>query len=199
LGLGALPQVTKELASLPKDHPARERLSKLSSRLACTVDDIRFSDESIARPDAMRKAAEPLKNQPVSEKAFVELLIANHKLVPDEPGGMVIALDRDGDDTGIQLEIRAMPRRDPAEGGAVHLRRHEEVVVDGHELLSSMSATVGIGQKTQTEWNSAEWKGLVSSLQKALEAPPDKPFRVRVLDPSFTKAGGLTGVGFLVA
>src|SRR5712692_4864592 len=93
---------------------------------------------------------------------------------------MVIAVDRDGDDTGIQLEIRVLPRRDPAEGGAVHLRRQEEVVVDGHELLSSMSATVGIGRETQSEWNSAEWKGLVSSLQKALGSPPEKQFQVRV-------------------
>ena len=116
LGLGALPRVTKELATLPKEHPARASLSKLASRLACIVDDIRFSDDSIARPDAMRKAAETLKNRPISEKAFVELVVTIHKLVPAESGGMVIALDRDGDDTGIQLEIRVLPRRDPPKG-----------------------------------------------------------------------------------
>jgi hypothetical protein len=181
LGLGALPRVTKELASLPQDYAANERLSKLASRLACIVDDIRFSDDSVARPDTMRKAAEPLKNQPLSEKAFIEFLIAIHKLVPAESGGMVIALDRDGDDSGIQLEIRVLPRRDPAEGGAVHLRRHEEVLVDGHELLSRMSAAVGFGgHETPSEWNSAEWKSLMSSLQKALAAPPEKQFQVRV-------------------
>jgi hypothetical protein len=147
--------------------------------LACIVEDIRFSDDSAARPDFMRKAAEQLKNRPLSEKAFVELLIAIHKLVPAESGGIVIALDRDGDDTGIQLEIRVLPRRDPTKGGAVHLRRHEEVVVDGHELLSSMSATVGLGQETPAEWRSAEWKGLVSALRTALEAAPEKQFQVR--------------------
>ena len=180
LGLGALPRVAKELASLPKDHPARERLSRLVSRLACIVSDIRFSDDSIARPDAMRKAAKPLKNQPLSEKAFVELLLAIHKLVPSESGGMAIALDRDGDNTGIQLEIRVLPRNDPPEGGAVHLRRREEVVVDGQELLSGGATTVGFGgQETQTEWNSAEWNGLVRFLRRALEAPHDKQFQVR--------------------
>jgi hypothetical protein len=180
LGLGALARVRKELASLPKDHPAHERLSRLANRLAYIVSDIRFSDDSVARPDNMRKATELLKDQPLSAKAFVELVIAIHKLVPAESGGMVIALDRDGDDTGIQFEIRVLPRRDPEEGSAMHLRRREEVIVDGHALLSSVSAMVGIGQETPSEWNSAEWKGLVSSLQKALEAPPEKQFQVRV-------------------
>lgn len=61
------------------------------------------------------------------------------------------------------------------------LRRHEEVVVDGHELLNGGSATVGIGgQDTQSEWNAADWKRLASSLEKALEAPPDKQIQVRV-------------------
>jgi hypothetical protein len=181
LGLGALPRVRKELASLAKDHPARERLSKLANRLACIVSEIRFSDDSLARPNNMRKAAEVLKNQPLSAKAFVDSLIAIHKLVPAESGGMVIALDRDGDDTGIQLEIRVLPRQDPAEGGAVHLRRHEEVVVDGHEVLSSGSVTVGIGgQETPSEWTSADWKSLVSSFEEALQAPPEKQFQVRV-------------------
>src|SRR5262249_18542463 len=153
LGLGALPRVSKELASLPKDSQARECLSKLASRLACIVADIRFSDDSIARPESMRKAAEALKNQPLSEKAFAELLIAIHKLVPAESGGMVVALDRDGDDTGIQLEIRVLPRRDPPEGDAVHLRRCEEVVVDGKKLLSDQAMAVGIGQETKSEWD----------------------------------------------
>jgi hypothetical protein len=179
LGLGALPRVRKELLSLPKDHPARDAVSKLANRLACIVSEVRFSDDSVARPDNMRKAAELLKNQPLSEKAFVELLVAIHKLVPAESGGMVIALDRDGDDTGIQLEIRVLPRRDPPKGGAVHLRRHEEVVVDGRELLSSGSTTVGIGQETQAEWDSAVWKSLASSLREALTAPPEKQFQVR--------------------
>jgi hypothetical protein len=61
----------------------------------------------------------------------------------------------------------------------VHLRRYEEVVVDGHELLSSMATTVGIGQETQAHWTAAEWKGLASALQQALEAPPEKQFQVR--------------------
>jgi len=139
----------KELASLPKDHSAREALVKLANRMACIVSEVRFSDASVARPDNMLKAAEPLKNQPLSEKRFIELLVSIHKLVPAESCGMVIALDRDGDDTGIHLEIRTLPRRDTAKEGTVHLCRHEEVVVDGRELLSSGAATVGVGQETQ--------------------------------------------------
>lgn len=172
--------MSKELASLPKNHPARKALSKLANRLACIVSDVRFSDDSVGRFDAMHEAAESLKNQPLTEKAFVELLVAIHKLVPAESGGMVIALDRDGDGTGIQLEIRVLPRRDPAKGGAVHLRRDEEVVVDGRELLNSMSVTVGIGQETRAEWDSAEWKTLVSALQKVLATQSRKQFQVRV-------------------
>ncbi len=180
LGLGALPRVRRELASLPKDHPAREPLSKLASRLACVISDVHFSDDSVARPDRMRKAAEALKGQPLSEKAFVELLVAVHKLVPAESSGMVIALDRDGDDTGVQLEIRVLPRRDPPQGGAVHLRRREEVAVDGRDLLNNQSATVGVGQETPSQWDSAEWKSLVTALHEALTAPPEKQFEVRV-------------------
>ena len=180
LGLGALPRATRELASLPKDHLAHERLSKLTRRLACIVSDVSFSDDSVARPADMREAAELLKNQPLSEKAFVQLLITLHSLVPANSGGMAIALDRDGDDTGIQLEIRVLPRRDPIPGGSVHLRRHEEVVVDGQELSNGGSTTVGIGQETRFEWDAADWQQLVSALQKALETPPEKQFQVRV-------------------
>jgi hypothetical protein len=180
LGLGALPRVSKELVSLPKDHPARHRLSKLAGRLACIVGEVRFSDDSVARPDAMRKAAESLKNRPLSEEAFVELLVAIQRHAPEVSGGIVVALDRDGDGTGIQLEIRVLPRCDPAEGESVHLRRTQEVAVDGHELLCSTSATVGIGKETPSEWDSGDWKELRSSLRNAMEAPPDKQFQVRV-------------------
>jgi hypothetical protein len=92
---------------------------------------------------------------------------------------MVIALDRDGDDTGVQLEIRVLPRRDPAKGETIHLRRREEVVVDGRELLSSGGVTVGLNQPTDTEWTAADWKGLASALQQALATPPDKQVQVR--------------------
>jgi hypothetical protein len=180
LGPGALPRVKKELASLPKDHRAYQALSKLAQRLACIVSDVRFSEDSVARPDTMRKAAERLKNRPLSEQAFVELLVDTHQRVPAGSGGIVITLDRDGDDTGIQLEIRVLPRRDPPKGGAVHLRRYEEVVVDGHQVLSSESATVGLGRETPSKWDSAEWKSLVSALQEAFTAPPEQPFQVRV-------------------
>lgn len=180
LGIGALPRVRKELAALPAEHRSREALSKLTSRLACVVSEVRFSDDSVARPDNMRKAAERLKGRPLSEEAFVELLIDLHKLVPAEAGGMRIALDRDGDDTGIQLEIRVLPRRDPKDGSAVHLRRHEEVVVDGQELSNGGSTTVGIGKDTESEWSAEEWKRLVKSLRIALAAPPEKQFQVRV-------------------
>jgi hypothetical protein len=179
LGLGALPHIHKELTSLPKEHLARERLTNLAARVACIVNEIRFSSDSVARPDAMRRAAGSLKNQPLSSKALIELLGALHKLVPAESGGIGIALDRDGDGTGVQIEIRVFPRRDPAEGEAVHLRLREQVVVDGHEVLDSGSATVGIGQETPSEWSSTAWKGLASALQKALEAPSDKPYQVR--------------------
>jgi hypothetical protein len=67
LGLGALPRVKKELDSLPDDHAARERLAKLAGRLGFIVGEVRFSDESVARPDAMLKAAGALKNRPLSE------------------------------------------------------------------------------------------------------------------------------------
>jgi hypothetical protein len=180
LGLGALPRISKELASLPKDHPARDSLSKLANRLACIVSEVRFSDDSVGRPDDMRKLAEALKNQPLSEKAFVELVVAMYKLAPVESGGLLIALDRDGDDAGIQLEIRLMPRRDPDKGGAVHLRRRAEVVVDGRALLSGEAVTVGIGQETATEWDPADWKTVVSALEEALNTPPEKQIQARV-------------------
>ena len=72
-----------------------------------------------------------------------------------------------------------LPRRDPARGEAVHLRRREEVVVAGRKLLSSMSAAAGIGQEAPIEWDSA-WKKLVAALQEALQASPDKQIQVRV-------------------
>jgi hypothetical protein len=180
LGLGALPRVRTELASLRKGHPARAALARVATRLTCIVSDVRFSDDSVARPDAMRKAAEALKNKPLSAEAFVGGLAALYKLVPSESGGLLIALDLDGDDTGIQLEVRVLPRRDPPKGGEVYLRRHEEVVVDGKELRNHTMTSGVQGQEPPPELDPAAWKGLVSSLQEALAAPPECQFQVRV-------------------
>ncbi len=80
----------------------------------------------------------------------------------------------------IQFEIRLLPRRDPAQGDDIHLRRHEEVVVEGQELLNRGSATVGLGQETPSEWDSEEWKRLVTTLQNAMITLPGKQFQVRV-------------------
>ncbi len=182
LGIGGLPHVRKQLNSLSEDHPARKRLSKLASRLACIVTEIHFSEDSIAQPNAMRNAAKWLRSRPLSETEFVDFLIAIHKLVPSESSGIAIALDRDGNDTGIQLEIRVLPHRDPPKGGTVHLRRHEIVVLDGQEIINNGSTAAGISRndETPTVWAEADWKGLSSALRNALDAPPEKTIQVRV-------------------
>ena len=141
---------------------------------------VRFSDDSIARPDEVREVGEAMKGRPLSENAFVELLVAVPKLLPANSGGIVIALDRDGDDTGIQLEFRILPRRDSTVDSSVEFRRHEMVVVDGKAAWDSSASTTGFGgHHTSNAWDASDWKTLLSPLRTALESPPEKQFQVR--------------------
>ena len=180
IGLGALPRVRNELSSLPEWHPARERVSKLVSRLSCIVADVSFGDCSIARPEKIRKMGEAMKGRPLAEKEFIELLVAVPKLLSADSEGVLVALDRDGDDTGIRLEFRILPRPDSDKRGSVELRRHELVVVAGKALWNSTASTSGSGpHQMPNEWNSSDWKALLHPLRTAMESPPETQFQVR--------------------
>ena len=85
---------------------------------------------------------------------------------------------------GLGVEVRVRPPN--GDGRLLRVTQaevlHEVVVLDGQELTDNMSVIAGItrNDETPTAWTAADWRGLASALQKALEASPEKQFQVRV-------------------
>ena len=112
----------------------------------------------------------------------IEMLLAITKLVPANASGVCVAIDRDGDDTGMQLEIRLLPRNDPRPGESIHLRREETIRIGGDHFHSSMGASAGIGSDDSTPfaWSRKELNRFEQQLKAALESPSDKQLQVRI-------------------
>ena len=146
----SLNHLRNQIKSFKEDEPARKLLQVVASRIACTVVAAQFSDDSVAKPAEILAIANSLKSKPLSADDFVETVLAITKLVPANASGLCVAIDRDGDDTGMQLEIRLLPRNDPKPGESVHLGREEIIRVGGDHLHSSMGASAGIGSDDST-------------------------------------------------
>jgi hypothetical protein len=182
LGLPSLEHLRTRIKNLKEEDPARKLLETVGSRIACAVATTQFSDDSFAKPAGMLAKAESLKGKPLSADDCVEMLLAIAKLVPSNAGGLCLAIDRDGDDTGMQLEIRLLPKNDPGPGQSLHLRRNETIRLGGSHFHSSMSATAGIGSNDSTPfaWSREDLNNFVRQLKAALESPSDKQLQARI-------------------
>jgi hypothetical protein len=183
LGLPSLERIRTRLNNLKEDDPARKLLERVASRIACTVVATQFSDDSVAKPAQMLAKVDALKGKPMSADDCVEMLLAITKFVPANASGLCVAIDRDGDDTGMGLEIRLLPRSDPRPGESVHLRREEVIRLDGNHFHSSGSATAGISSDDSVpyDWSRKDLAHFARQLKAALESPSDKQLQVRIL------------------
>src|SRR5205814_2046544 len=138
-----------------EDAPVRKSIETVATRIAGTVVATKFSDDSVAKHDEILTIAKSLQGKPLSADKCVEMLLAIAKLVPANASGLCVAIDRDGDDTGMQLAIHLLPRNDPRPGESVHLRREETIRLGGDHFHSNMSAGAGISSNDSTpfEWS----------------------------------------------
>jgi hypothetical protein len=182
IGLPALQHLRTRIKNLKTDEPAHKMLEAVASRIACTVAATQFSDDSVVKPGEILAKAEALKGKPMSADDFVELLLVITKVVPASASGLCLAIDRDGDDTGMQLEIRLLLGKDAGPGESVHLRREETIRLGGNHFRSSMGASAGIGSDDSTPfaWSRKDLNDFAQQLKAALESPSDKQLQVRI-------------------
>jgi hypothetical protein len=182
LGLASLVHLRARIKDLKEDDPARKSLEAVASRIACTVATAQFSDDSVAKPPEILAKAASLKGKPLSADDCVEMLLAITKFVPAQASGLCVAIDRDGDDTGMHLEIRILPPDDPRPGESVHLRRDEIIRVGGDHFHSSGSAAAGISSDDAVpyDWSRKDLEHFARQLKVALESPSDRRLQVRI-------------------
>jgi hypothetical protein len=182
LGLPSLEHLRRQIKNFKEEEPARKSLEAVASRIACTVAVVQFSDDSVAKPAEILKIVESLKNKPLSADSFVEAMLAVSKLVPANAGGLCLAIDRDGDDTGMQLEIRVLPRNNPKTGESLHLRREETIRIGGAHFHHSLGASAGIGSDAGTPmaWSRKNLDSFATQLKAALESPSNTQLQVRL-------------------
>jgi hypothetical protein len=182
LGLPSLEHLRTRIKSIDENEASRKSLEAVASRIACTVASTRLSDNSVASPAEILAIAKSLKGKPISAEDFVEMLLAITKFVPANASGLSVAIDRDGDDTGMQLEIRLLARNDPKPGQSVHLRRVEIIRLGGDHFHSGLSATAGISSDDSVpyDWSRKDLNHFARQLKAALESPSDKQLQVRI-------------------
>jgi len=182
LGLPSLVHLRTRIDSLKKDEPERKSLEAVASRIACTVAAVQFGDNSVAKPPEIMARAKLLNGILLSADDFVEMVLAITKFVPANASGLCVAIDRDGDDTGMQLEIRLLPRNDPKPGESLHLRREEIIRLGGDHFHSGGSATAGISSDDSVpyDWSRQDLNRFARHLKAALESPSDKQLQVRI-------------------
>jgi hypothetical protein len=176
LGLPALPAVRQHAAKLDAKHAAQADLAALAARLASTVDEIVFTEQSVGPSDALRRRVLAAKGKPLTGKAYVAALLAAAGNLPAGAKGVRLWAVRDGDDTGVTLRVELT--RKSASGG---------VFIAGGGWETSESVTLGRkvilgssgGSSLDSGMSAENHPQLVRAVDEAAAAPPEAPFLIR--------------------
>jgi hypothetical protein len=160
LGLPALPAVRELLASMAEDNPAHAELKKAASRLACIVTAVEVSRSSARPDDSTRKLLASLKGRPLNVAGLAEFALKYTKDLPAGVVGLALAIDREGDDSGITLTFSLVK----GDYDRRHFNTAESVEVDGQSIYGSGSS--GVTPDLRDELN--------KKLQRAFELGPEK-------------------------
>jgi len=142
LGLPAVPALRNFLTKAPPKHPGRTDLDALLVRLALTVSEVRFADDSVRPEKELRQAIERWKGRPLTSTDAVGLLISACSALPQGAGGARVAVRRRGDDTGSVVVVwltRARQGKEPASGWSTS----EGIEVNGETVHSVGSGLPG--------------------------------------------------------
>lgn len=179
LGLPALPAVRKLADTLAADHPARGDVQALATRLALTVAEVRFGEDSAKPTDAVRRLVEALRGRPITEEAFLGLLRELSGALPEGVRGVKLTLERIGDDTGALLVVTLIPDQPARPGLSPQLQYGSRVVVGETNYGGGFSAAAGIGRK-HLRLADIDWGEFTKNLPKALKAGPGEYALVQV-------------------
>jgi hypothetical protein len=175
LGSRALPNIRERLVILKPDQPGYAHIKELAAKMACIVDDIQFSKESATPTKDFRKQVDALRGKPLNHGQVAELLRTFASALPAGVTGIKMSIDREGDDTGVSLAVTLTTKKVAQQGTQKGWDTFERISVNGrntHNSFGFCSWDYGLSQEY--------WQEFATQLRKALEAPPEQSFSVRV-------------------
>jgi hypothetical protein len=175
LGLPALPAVLRESRVVPSDHLASVALKALAAQMACIVDEVQFSKESVAPTDDFRARVKRLQGQPLTPDKVVDLLLTVTKALPPGVTGIRLSIDREGDDTGFTLAVTLTKKKAQQEGTQKGWSFFEMITVAGENTWSTSGGCSW--EHGMTEDN---WRSFGKQLQKTFALPPEQSIAIGV-------------------
>jgi hypothetical protein len=172
LGLPALPAVRKLLASLAADHPARREVQSLAARLALTVAEVCFADDSAPPDEALRRKLAARHGKPITEQALLALLRETAAALPVGARGVKLTLERIPDDRGVYLAVTLIADRPPRQGLTPQLNYGSRLWIGEKSLGGGSGTMAGIGRRVGLA--AINWRDFAKNLRAALEAPPEE-------------------------
>ena len=171
-GLCALPAAREALAQLKADSSARPDLQRLVNRLAATVADVRLGKDSAKPNPGMQRCIDEFRGKPLEPAALADFLATAARSLPEGVAGVDTILERDGDDTGIRLEVTLVKAPTPLQRNASGWWSYDQQVnVDQSGVHGIMGSSLGL--------SAAKWDGFTLHLQRALESVPEKSISSR--------------------
>ncbi len=164
LGLTALPAVREFLAGVPEQHPAHAALKKTAARLAAVVSAVEFTKAS-ARPDERtQKLLDAYKGKPLNMAGLFQFARVFTKALPTGIAGLIVAIDREGDDSGVMLTFTLVKGDQPrSDFGTSH-----SVDIDGRFAYAS-----GSGASYEQGVRPGLWDELTEHLQHGFDLGPE--------------------------
>jgi hypothetical protein len=175
LGLAALPAVRETLAGLKADHPARADLQHLAGRLAFSVNEIKLGEGSVKPGKDLQQRLAALQGKPLEPAAMVDLLLTIARSRPEGVAGLEMGLEREGDDTGVDVTVTLVAEKVLA-GGTPQGWQTAHFIRVGRKIISSSTGGGSLEHGTSEK----HWREFSKGLQKAIETAPDKSVSGRV-------------------
>jgi hypothetical protein len=173
-GLPALPAAKELLAKISKDHPAFAELQKAVNRLACVVGEVKLGKDSAEPSKEFKEKMEALKDRPLEMRELIDLYVSVVKALPPGVSGVDISMEREGDDTGIVMEITLVKGKVAGPVLGLWWKHDEWINTDGqgtHGVLGHCNNDLAVSGDTLDEYT--------RSLQREFDRGPEKSILAR--------------------
>lgn len=169
-GLESLPAARKLLAAVPADAPSRPALEMLVRRLSVAVREVVVEEKKLPEDHPFAKALRSMSGKPFTAEQFVELLLAYTRQPPAQLSGIMLSVERPGDDTGVVVRFSTVGQADLQPGGQKSWEHSMRVTAGRKALLGSS----GSGSPDYLQKANA-YRDFARALDEALSRPPDEP------------------------
>ena len=174
LGLPALPALTKAIAKLPPEHPARPDLESAASRLALTIAQIRFSADSAVPPADLQKHLAAFEGKPIGSDELTELFQFMTSYPPPDIRGIHLKLERPGDNCGACLTITLVPEKAAPRGAAAQLDVMRLILLDDKRIAGGGSEGISGFEGEKAPLTQADWKDFAAELRRVYPRRPEQ-------------------------